>query len=77
MEPPNPVAATMDLPSGAGKGGTPIDTALHGRQWPFMKGASRCWDHQQQQAIALRIQQPGLGAERFLARRIFCGGTQL
>jgi hypothetical protein len=32
---------------------------------------SRGRQNQQQQAVALRIQQPGLSAERFLPRRIF------
>jgi len=30
----------------------------------------RDWAHQQQQAVVLRVQQQGLGAERFLAWRI-------
>jgi putative copper export protein len=34
-------------------------------------GASRGRQHHQQQAVSLRIQQPGLSAERFLPRRIF------
>ena len=38
MEPPNPVAATMLPPARAGNGRSGFDTALHGRQWPFMKG---------------------------------------
>ena len=33
--------------------------------------------HEQQQAVALRVKQPGLGAERFLSRRIVHAGAQL
>ena len=33
--------------------------------------------HQQQQAVLLKVQQPGLGAERFLARRILLRGAQV
>ena len=40
MEPPNPVAATMDLAAGSGKVPRTIDTGLHRRQRAFMKGAS-------------------------------------
>ena len=38
--------------------------------------AQASWEHEQQQAVALRVQQPGLSAERFLPRRILDGGTQ-
>jgi len=41
MVPPNPIAATMDLPAGAGKDFSGFDTGLHWRQWEFMKGASQ------------------------------------
>jgi len=33
--------------------------------------------HEQQQAVALWVQQPGLGAKRFLARRILRAGAQV
>lgn len=33
--------------------------------------------HQQQQAVVLRVQQPGLGAEPFLARRILHSGAEI
>jgi hypothetical protein len=29
--------------------------------------AQASWEHEQQQAVVLRIEQPGLGAERFLS----------
>jgi hypothetical protein len=40
MEPPNPVAATMDLLAGSGKEPRAIDTGLHRMQREFMKGTS-------------------------------------
>ena len=40
MEPPNPVATTMDLPARAIKGNSPFDTGLYRWQREFMKGAS-------------------------------------
>jgi len=43
VEPPNPVASTMDLPAETSKGRGAFDTGLHRRQWEFMKGASRGW----------------------------------
>ena len=41
MEPPNPVAATMDLLARSGKGSSPFDTGLYRRQQGFMKGDQR------------------------------------
>jgi hypothetical protein len=43
----------------------------------LQRGLSRGRQHQQQQAVALRVQQPGLGAERFLPWRIPHAGAQL
>jgi hypothetical protein len=37
MEPPNPVAITMDPPKATGNRFNAIDTALHQSQSPFMK----------------------------------------
>ena len=39
------------------------------------RAASRGRQHQQQQTVALRVEQPGLGAERFLPRRIVHAGA--
>jgi len=52
-----------------GEQASPAATGLHERG-----GAS--W-HQQQQAVALRVQHPGLGTQRFLSGRIRHGGAQL
>jgi hypothetical protein len=38
VEPLNPVVTTLDLPSGAIKGSSMIDTSQHLREWEFMKG---------------------------------------
>jgi len=70
MEPPNPVATTMGWPVQASKRASQFDTARDLRQRVFMKRASRRAQHQQQQAVALRVQQPGFCPEGFLPRRI-------
>ena len=66
----------MGWPDKASKRARQFDTALHGRQRVFMKRASRRGQHQQQQAVALRVQQPGFCPEGFLPRRILQRGTQ-
>ena len=43
VQPPNPIATTMDLPVWADKRSRVIDTSLHRGQWEFMKGASPGW----------------------------------
>ncbi len=45
MEPPNPDAVTMDPQFRVGKSCSTFDTALHPRQWEFMKVASLRWLH--------------------------------
>ena len=61
-----------------GKSWSANETALQQGQWGFMKGASRCCDHQhqQQQPVALRIQQPGFCAKGFLEWRFVQRGAQ-
>jgi hypothetical protein len=57
MEPPNPVAATMDLPAGAGKLPGAIDTGLHREQRGFMKVASRGWPGSGSSAASCSVQR--------------------
>jgi hypothetical protein len=47
-----------------------FDTARDMWQRLFMKRASRRGQHQQQQAVALRVKQPGFFPKGFLPRRI-------
>jgi hypothetical protein len=54
MEPPNPVASTLDLPAQRSEPASRFDTARYRQQSHFMKVAS--WHHQQRQAVALRVQ---------------------
>jgi len=56
MVPPNPIAATMDLPAGAGKDFSGFDTGLHWRQWEFMKGVSRGWFGADSSAASCSVQ---------------------
>jgi hypothetical protein len=60
----------MGRPAESGMASRAFDTALYRRQRVFMKRASRRAQHQQQQAVALRVQQPGFCPEGFLPRRI-------
>ena len=69
-------AVTIGRLAAQGKSWSANETALHQGQWGFMKGTSRCWHHQQQQPVALRIQQPGFCAKGFLAWRFLQRGAQ-
>jgi hypothetical protein len=61
----------MDLTAGAGKSSGAIDTALHRRQWVFMKEASR-QPHRSNRPVGRGRQAPELCCQGAATSRLLC-----